>query len=94
MTAPIKVLLVDDSAVVRQVLSGMLEKFKDIKVIATAGDPIIAQERMKVEWPDVIVLDVEMPRMDGITFLKSLGNSKLRKLLAKCFGAFKFVYLT
>jgi two-component system chemotaxis response regulator CheB len=73
MTATqIKVLLVDDSAVVRQVLSGMLEKFKDIKVIATAGDPIIAQERMKVEWPDVIVLDVEMPRMDGITFLKKI----------------------
>jgi two-component system chemotaxis response regulator CheB len=70
--APIKVLLVDDSAVVRQVLSGMLEKFRDIKVIATAGDPIIAQERMKVEWPDVIVLDVEMPRMDGITFLKKI----------------------
>ena len=70
--APIKVLLVDDSAVVRQVLSGMLEKFKDIKVIATAGDPIIAQERMKVEWPDVVVLDVEMPRMDGITFLKKI----------------------
>ena len=70
--APIRVLLVDDSAVVRQVLSAMLEQFKDIKVIATAGDPIIAQERMKVEWPDVVVLDVEMPRMDGISFLRQL----------------------
>ena len=69
---PIRVLLVDDSAVVRQVLAAMLGQFKDIKVIATASDPIVAQERMRVEWPDVVVLDVEMPRMDGITFLKQI----------------------
>jgi two-component system chemotaxis response regulator CheB len=70
--ATIRVLLVDDSAVMRQVLSGMLGQCKDIRVIATAADPIIAQERMRVEWPDVIVLDVEMPRMDGITFLRKI----------------------
>lgn len=69
---PIRVLIVDDSAVVRQVLAAMLGQFKDIKVIATASDPIVAQERMRIEWPDVVVLDVEMPRMDGITFLKQI----------------------
>ena len=74
--APIRVLLVDDSAVVRQVLAAMLGQFKDIKVIATAADPIIAQERMRIEWPDVIVLDVEMPRMDGITFLKKIMGER------------------
>ncbi len=66
----IKVLIVDDSAVVRQVLSEVLSKDPQIKVIATAGDPLIAKSKMAVEWPDVIVLDIEMPRMDGITFLK------------------------
>ncbi|TAL42872.1 MAG: chemotaxis response regulator protein-glutamate methylesterase [Methylovulum sp.] len=66
----IKVLIVDDSAVVRQVLSAVLSKDPQIKVIATASDPIIAKDKMALEWPDVIVLDIEMPRMDGITFLK------------------------
>ncbi|MDP2902756.1 MAG: chemotaxis response regulator protein-glutamate methylesterase [Methylovulum sp.] len=66
----IKVLIVDDSAVVRQVLSEVLSKDPQIKVIATAGDPLIAKSKMALEWPDVIVLDIEMPRMDGITFLK------------------------
>ncbi|MDO9104785.1 MAG: chemotaxis response regulator protein-glutamate methylesterase [Methylovulum sp.] len=66
----IKVLIVDDSAVVRQVLSAVLSKDPQIKVIATAGDPLIAKDKMALEWPDVIVLDIEMPRMDGITFLK------------------------
>ncbi len=69
---PIKVLIVDDSAVVRQALSAALGKDRGIKVIDTAGDPIIAREKMKREWPDVITLDVEMPRMDGITFLRQL----------------------
>lgn len=68
----IKVLIVDDSAVVRQVLSGVLESDPMINVIATAADPIFALEKMKKEWPDVIVLDVEMPRMDGITFLRKV----------------------
>lgn len=66
----IKVLLVDDSAVVRQVLQAVLDQEPDIQVIGAASDPIFAMEKMTREWPDVIVLDVEMPRMDGITFLK------------------------
>jgi len=68
----INVLLVDDSAVVRQVLQGLLESDPSIQVIAAASDPIFAMEKMKKQWPDVIVLDVEMPRMDGITFLKKV----------------------
>ncbi len=68
----IKVLLVDDSAVVRQVLQGILEEEPDIQVIGAASDPIFALDKMAKEWPDVIVLDVEMPRMDGITFLKKI----------------------
>ncbi|MGY3852034.1 protein-glutamate methylesterase/protein-glutamine glutaminase [Aeromonas aquatilis] len=68
----IRVMLVDDSAVVRQVLQAVLEQEPDIRVIATASDPLFAQEKLKKEWPDVIVLDVEMPRMDGITFLSKI----------------------
>ncbi len=72
MSTPIKVLVVDDSAVVRQVLSEVLNSDAGIEVIATAPDPIFAQERMKKQWPDVFVLDVEMPRMDGISFLRKI----------------------
>jgi two-component system chemotaxis response regulator CheB len=68
----IKVLIVDDSAVVRQVLTGLLDGVSGIKVIGSAPDPIFAMKRMESEWPDVIVLDIEMPRMDGVTFLKKL----------------------
>jgi two-component system chemotaxis response regulator CheB len=68
----IKVLVVDDSAVVRQVMLEVLGRAPDIKVIATASDPLFAMQKMNLEWPDVITLDVEMPRMDGITFLKKL----------------------
>ena len=68
----IKVLIVDDSAVVRQVLTKMLEEDHAIQVIGAVADPIFAMERMKMQWPDVIVLDVEMPRMDGITFLRKI----------------------
>jgi len=69
---PIRVMLVDDSATMRQVLSALLESEPDIKVIATAADPLFAMEKMARDWPDVLVLDVEMPRMDGITFLRKL----------------------
>ena len=72
----IKVLIVDDSAVVRQVLSGLLEDDPGITVLATASDPIFAMEKMRVTWPDVIVLDVEMPRMDGISFLKKIMSER------------------
>jgi two-component system chemotaxis response regulator CheB len=68
----VRVLIVDDSAVVRQVLSATLGEDLGIEVIGAASDPVFAMERMRVQWPDVIVLDVEMPRMDGITFLKKL----------------------
>ena len=69
---PIKVLIVDDSAVVRQVLVAILGHDRDIKVIGHAMDPLFAMEKMAKEWPDVILLDVEMPRMDGITFLRKI----------------------
>jgi two-component system chemotaxis response regulator CheB len=69
---PIKVMIVDDSAVVRQVLSATLGEDHAIEIIGTAVDPVFALERMKTCWPDVIVLDVEMPRMDGITFLRKI----------------------
>ena len=68
----IKVMIVDDSAVVRQVMQETLSKAADIQVIGTAPDPIFARQRMEREWPDVIVLDIEMPRMDGLTFLRQL----------------------
>lgn len=72
----INVMLVDDSAVARQVLSQALAPAPDIKVIGTAADPVIARQKMTDLWPDVIVLDVDMPRMDGITFLKNLMNER------------------
>ncbi len=72
----IKVLIVDDSAVVRQVLTSLLDGVSGIKVIGTAADPLFAMKRMEIEWPDVIVLDIEMPRMDGVTFLKKLMNDR------------------
>ncbi|MGC4060436.1 MAG: chemotaxis response regulator protein-glutamate methylesterase [Aquabacterium sp.] len=72
MNKPIRVLIVDDSAVVRQVLTQRLTADKAFTVIGAAADPIFAMERMAKEWPDVIVLDVEMPRMDGLTFLRKI----------------------
>jgi two-component system chemotaxis response regulator CheB len=72
----IKVLVVDDSAVVRQVMTGLLGEAPGIEVIAACADPVLAQERMRQQWPDVIVLDVEMPRMDGITFLRKLMSQR------------------
>jgi two-component system chemotaxis response regulator CheB len=68
----VKVLLVDDSAVVRQVLTAVLDRDPGITVTAAVSDPLFAMERMKADWPDVVVLDVEMPRMDGITFLRKI----------------------
>ena len=68
----IKVMIVDDSAVVRQVLTANLAQDPGIDVIGAAADPVFAMAKMHKQWPDVIVLDVEMPRMDGITFLKKL----------------------
>lgn len=72
MKKKIKVLIVDDSALVRQTLQDILSSDPHIEVMATASDPFIAAEKIKREVPDVITLDVEMPRMDGITFLQKL----------------------
>src|SRR5690606_8958857 len=72
MSRAVRVFIVDDSAVVRQVLTGLLERDREIRVIGTASDPLFALQKMEKEWPDVIILDVEMPRMDGITFLRKL----------------------
>jgi two-component system chemotaxis response regulator CheB len=72
----INVMIVDDSAVVRQVLSEIFTTSSGINVMDVATDPIVAMEKMKQRWPDVIVLDVEMPRMDGITFLKQIMASR------------------
>ena len=69
---PWKVLVIDDSAVVRQALAAILDEDPELEVMATAGDPFAAAERIKKQVPDVITLDVEMPRMDGITFLRRL----------------------
>ena len=68
----IKVLVVDDSAVVRQVVGKMLTADQSIDLIGLASDPIFAMEKMRSVWPDVLVLDIEMPRMDGITFLRKI----------------------
>ena len=68
----IKVMIVDDSAVVRQVLAEQLASIPGIEVVATARDPLFARRFLEKDWPDVIVLDIEMPRMDGITFLKQI----------------------
>lgn len=68
----IRVLVVDDSAVVRKVFSEELSYEKDIEVVATAPDPYVARDKIVALKPDVVTLDIEMPRMDGITFLRKL----------------------
>jgi two-component system, chemotaxis family, protein-glutamate methylesterase/glutaminase len=72
MIKKIRVLIVDDSAVVRQTMTEILNSDPHIEVMATAGDPFIAADRIRSEVPDVITLDVEMPRMDGVTFLQKI----------------------
>lgn len=67
-----KVLIIDDSAIVRNALSKLIEEEDGLEVMATASDPYFAAQKIKKELPDVITLDIEMPRMDGITFLKTL----------------------
>ena len=72
----IKVLIVDDSAVVRQTLSAILGSDPEIEVIGVANDPYIATSKINHERPDVITLDIEMPRMDGLTFLRKLMSQQ------------------
>lgn len=69
---PIRVLIVDDSALIRQMLTEMLSGDPDIEVLDAAPDPYVAREKIKLLNPDVITLDIEMPRMDGIEFLKKI----------------------
>jgi len=68
----VRVLIVDDSALVRQTLAQILSADPAIEVIGTACDPFVAAERMSEQAPDVIMLDIEMPRMDGLTFLQKI----------------------
>jgi len=68
----IKVLIVDDSAVVRKIFSEELSKYSDIQVVGVAPDPYVARDKIVALKPDVITLDIEMPRMDGLTFLRKL----------------------
>jgi two-component system chemotaxis response regulator CheB len=68
----IRVLVVDDSALVRKVLSDELSRFPDIQVVGTATDPYVARDKLLTLQPDVITLDIEMPRMDGLSFLARL----------------------
>ena len=72
MQDKIKVLVVDDSALVRQVLTSIINESKTIEVVGSARDPLDAREKIKQLNPDVLTLDVEMPKMDGVTFLKNL----------------------
>ncbi len=72
----IKVCIIDDSALVRQTLTNLIQSDPKLELIFTAQDPIFASEKMKLNWPDVIILDVEMPRMDGISFLKKIMSEK------------------
>lgn len=76
MADRIKVLIVDDSAVVRQVNRETLEREPDIEVIGVAADPLYALEKMNLQWPDVLVIDIEMPRMDGLTFLRKIMSER------------------
>lgn len=72
MADNIQVMIVDDSALVRQVVSQALAKEPGIEVIATAADPLFAIDKMRRAWPDVLIVDIEMPRMDGISFLRKI----------------------
>ena len=72
----IKVFVVDDSAVVRKVLTTILNDCPNVRVIGSAMDPIFALKHMEKDWPDVITLDIEMPRMDGLTFLKKIMSER------------------
>src|ERR1700723_1542065 len=72
MNKKIRVLVVDDSAVMRKLLSEILDSDPQIEVVGTATDPYIARDKIKALNPDVLTLDVEMPRMDGLAFLRNL----------------------
>ncbi len=75
-TRPIRVLVVDDSAVARRIITASLAAFPDIQVVGTAADPFAAREKILQLNPDVLTLDIEMPRMDGLTFLKIIMKQR------------------
>ena len=68
----LKVLIVDDSAIVRKIFTEVLSREPDLEVVGTAPDPYVARDKILETSPDVITLDLEMPRMDGLTFLKKI----------------------
>ncbi len=72
LTPKLKVLVVDDSAIVRKILSEAINAEQDMEVVGTAPDPFVARDKILALRPDVLTLDIEMPRMDGLTFLKRL----------------------
>jgi len=72
MAGPYKVLIVDDSSLMRQLLTKILGSDEELRVVGTASDPFVAREKIKALNPDVLTLDIEMPRMDGLTFLEKL----------------------
>src|SRR5580704_15512242 len=72
MRSPYKVLIIDDSSLMRQLLTQILSSDPELEVIGTAEDPFVAREKIKSLNPDVLTLDIEMPRMDGLTFLEKL----------------------
>ena len=72
MSKKIKVLVVDDSALIRKLLAELLAEDSEIEVVGTAADPYAARDKIKRLNPDVLTLDIEMPRMDGLTFLRNL----------------------
>jgi two-component system chemotaxis response regulator CheB len=85
MGKKIRVLVIDDSAVVRQTLSHILTLDPKIEVMGTAHDPLIAEEKIRKERPDVITLDIEMPRMDGLTFLqKIMSEAPIPVVICSC----------
>lgn len=72
----IRVAVVDDSAVVQETFKQLLSEDPDIEVIYTASDPIFALHKFEKQWPDVIITDIEMPRMDGITFIREIRKTR------------------
>ncbi len=71
-SSPIKIMVIDDSAVVRQAFTEILAHTPDLELIATAANPLIAQQKMRKQWPELIILDIEMPEMDGVSFLRRI----------------------
>ena len=72
MATKIKVMSVDDSALIRQLLTKIVSSDPSLEMVGTAANPILAESKIKTLKPDILTLDIEMPEMDGITYLKSL----------------------